>query len=333
MTSPASEQKEPNGDALDDAAEQPHGEEQPTLAKKRRKGKAPGPEVVLADGGEPQVRTWRVCSENKVNVRKGIAHDSERLRHMPAGEEFEAEGPYKLTKRGERFQWLKLTGEDAGWVCTRSSKDANKVVATLKRKQSTDPQQAPVQAKIEYALLIKPEWCKQIFEKGKVWEIRGGPCNRRGRFAVGASGTGTLVGEATMINCLKVGKLCPETGELKPWSKKHKKLFIKRGEHYKKHRIADLDIVQYPKVYAWVFDDVVRYKTPLPYKHRQGAIKWIRLDESTMAEAVEDSDVGYRSSSSEKSSSSSSNSSSSSSESSAEDDPAAKMAPWAKEKA
>ena len=46
-------------------------------------------------------------------------------------------------------------------------------------------------APLDRALVIKPEWCEQIFAHGKRWEIRGEPCNRRGRFAIAESGTST----------------------------------------------------------------------------------------------------------------------------------------------
>merc|ERR1719182_244627 len=174
---------------------------------------------------------------------------------------------------------------------------------------------------MDTALVIKENWCNEIFDHGKTWEIRGDQCKKRGRFAIAASGTGTLVGEATMVNCLKVGKLDEETGELKRCRKEPKKNFIARPNNFKKHRIKDFSIVTYPKVYAWVFNDVVKYKTPLPYIHPQGAIKWIKLDEgaaNATADVAEDSDCGYRSSPEPSRASSSSSSSSSSSKRSEE---------------
>ena len=183
-----------------------------------------------------------------------------------------------------------------------SSKDASKVVAVLKcGKQSTDSQDATVQAEanIQDALLIKPEWCQQIFEKGKIWEIRSSVCRKLGcRFAIAESQSGTLVGEATVINCLKVGRLSKKTQQLKRWSKKHKSDFIGRKENFHKHRIADLNIVKYQEVYAWVLDGVVRYKQPVPYTHPQGAVKWVKLDGVSTAEATREDAVCHSSSSS-----------------------------------
>lgn len=195
-------------------------EQQPTPnSQDRDASKTHGTTIVLEDGGEGKARIWRICSENKVNVRTRMTHDSERLRYLLSGEEFEAEGPYKLANRGERFQWLKLTGKDGGFVCTYSAKDENKVIASLKRKQSSKSQETSATGKpVDRALIIKPCWIQKIFEKGKVWEIRGHSCKKRGRFAIGASGTGMLVGEATMINCLKAGKLEQEAQEKLHWT-------------------------------------------------------------------------------------------------------------------
>merc|ERR1740130_2131394 len=51
----------------------PEKEEKLTPAKKRKTkdSTAPeAPEVVLVDGGEPQVRTWRICSEKLTPAKK-----------------------------------------------------------------------------------------------------------------------------------------------------------------------------------------------------------------------------------------------------------------------
>ena len=129
------------------------------------------------------------------------------------------------------------------------------------------------------ALVIKRKWCDQIFDHGKVWEIREERCNKRGRFAIACSGTGALVGEARMVNCLRVGRIDQDTGALVPYSntKEDCELFIGKPEHFPKHRINDLKEIQYSTVYAWVLDEAVRYTTPVPYVHPQGAIKWVDL--------------------------------------------------------
>ena len=144
---------------------------------------------------------------------------------------------------------------------------------------------APAQrsgAPLDRALVIKPEWCEQIFAHGKRWEIRGEPCNRRGRFAIAESGTCTLVGEATLVDCFRVGMYNRETERLVPYSEEEidSRLFLGRPEHFEKHRITDLSIVKYPVVYAWVLAEPRKYEEPIPYVHPQGAIKWVILNPS-----------------------------------------------------
>jgi hypothetical protein len=286
-----------NGDVLAGTRDK-----KPPIVKKRKdKGALAPSKIVLVDGEDPKVRTWRICSDLNVSVRRGMAQDAECLRYLPPGAEFEAEGPYRLAKGRCLAQWLKISGEYSGFVCTCSPKDASKVVAVLKcGKQSTDSQGATVQAEanVPEALLISREWCQQIFEKGKIWEIRSSVCHKLGcRFAIAESKSGTLVGEATIIDCLKVGRMS-KTQQLKRWSKKHKSDFIGRKENFHKHRIADLSIVKYPEVYAWVLDDVVRYKQPVPYTHPQGAVKWVKLDGFSTADANREDAVCRSSSSS-----------------------------------
>jgi len=33
--------------------------------------------------------------------------------------------------------------------------------------------------------------------------------------------------------------------------------------------------------YAWILEDVIELKKPVPYKHPAGAITWVTLDEPT----------------------------------------------------
>ena len=138
---------------------------------------------------------------------------------------------------------------------------------------------------MDRGLVIKREWCEQIFAHGKRWEIRGERCNRRGPFAIAESGTSTLVGEATLADCFQVGRYIKETRRLVPYSQEENdlRLFLGRPEHFEKHRITDLSIVTYPVVYAWVLDEPRRYEVPIPYVHNQGAVKWVDLTKRHLA--------------------------------------------------
>ena len=49
------------------------------------------------------------------------------------------------------------------------------------------------------ALLIRSEWCQEIFKGKKRWEIRSQPTVKRERICIAPSGAGTLMGEATIV--------------------------------------------------------------------------------------------------------------------------------------
>ncbi len=40
--------------------------------------------------------------------------------------------------------------------------------------------------------------------------------------------------------------------------------------------------------YAWVLKDVVRFKSPVSYKHPSGAVTWVTLDEETTGRVLEE---------------------------------------------
>ena len=137
--------------------------------------------------------------------------------------------------------------------------------------------QASALVSLDHALLIKAEWCQEIFEHGKCWEIRGQCSKIRGRIAIAQCGTGTLVGEATLVDCIVVGKYSEEDRCLMPYSSDEADVqrFLGRPENLSKHRIQDLSIVTYAVVYAWVSEEPRRNAAPIAFVHRCGAMMWI----------------------------------------------------------
>ena len=135
------------------------------------------------------------------------------------------------------------------------------------------------------ALVIKKRWCDEILDGSKVWEIRGTPVARRGQVAIAQSRSKQLVGEANVVDCLKVGRRV--AGRLVAWSKEEKdqRNFIGKKENLQYHCVEDLSWVKYSKVYAWVLEKRQRYVTPLPYTHPQGCITWVKLDAETSRRA------------------------------------------------
>lgn len=109
------------------------------------------------------------------------------------------------------------------------------------------------------ALVVKAPWVDLLLDGKKTWEIRSQPTKVRGVVKLAQSGTGRLVGQARIIDCVK----------------------IKRAEfpkYFKKHRVPDLKaILNYRHIYAWVIRDAARYVCPPRYDHPAGAIIWVNL--------------------------------------------------------
>ena len=110
----------------------------------------------------------------------------------------------------------------------------------------------------EIALLVRKPWIDLILAGKKTWEIRGMPTSVRRWIHLAQSGTGSLVGRARVVGCLKVPR------EELPG-------------HVDKHCVLDCGIVRYARVFAWVLEGAERLAAPRPYVHPQGAITWVRL--------------------------------------------------------
>ena len=48
-------------------------------------------------------------------------------------------------------------------------------------------------------------------------------------------------------------------------------------EHVRHHRVEDVTLVTYPKIYAWVLRNVKRYAKPFAYQHAQGAVLFVNV--------------------------------------------------------
>lgn len=113
---------------------------------------------------------------------------------------------------------------------------------------------------MERGLIIKKEWLDRIFDGGKVWEMRSRPTNITGRIGLIQSGSGLIVGEVTLVGWIKLDLSTMDACN-------------------NLHQIEDIKLLErWP--YAWVLEDAKRYENPMPYTHPQGAVIWVKLNQS-----------------------------------------------------
>lgn len=110
-------------------------------------------------------------------------------------------------------------------------------------------------------LIIREPWCSKILNKEKTWEIRGSRTEKRGRIHIIKSGSGLIVGECTLTDCIQTPA----------------EQFFNQED---KHCIPTGTPIPYRKIYAWILEDAVRYKYPISYKHPQGAVIWVNTEKA-----------------------------------------------------
>lgn len=107
------------------------------------------------------------------------------------------------------------------------------------------------------ALIIGEPWIDKILSLEKVWEMRSRKTKIRGRIGLIKKGSGLIVGDAYLSNCVRLQK-----DRLHTLQNYH-------GINYGDNP----DLMKYDV--AWELRDVVKYDDPIPYTHRQGAVVWV----------------------------------------------------------
>lgn len=110
------------------------------------------------------------------------------------------------------------------------------------------------------ALVIKKEWLDLILRGHKKIELRSNLTKIRGRIAIIESGSGLVVGEVVLDGC---------TLETEEWVKENEelhKVYPNRSFPFSKYR------------WCWWLKSAKRYFHPVEYKHPQGAVIWVNLD-------------------------------------------------------
>eukprot|EP00811_Abedinium_folium_P011118 NODE_2028_length_2309_cov_4.710357.p1 GENE.NODE_2028_length_2309_cov_4.710357~~NODE_2028_length_2309_cov_4.710357.p1 ORF type:complete len:744 (+),score=158.08 NODE_2028_length_2309_cov_4.710357:283-2232(+) len=108
------------------------------------------------------------------------------------------------------------------------------------------------------ALVVQKYWLELILQGAKTWEIRGKTTDRRGIIKLAQSGTGMLLGHVRLVDCVAVDR-------------------ANFASFVEKHRVSDVSLVPYRRIYAWVLTDAMRYDVPRKYQHNRGAVVWVKL--------------------------------------------------------
>jgi hypothetical protein len=117
------------------------------------------------------------------------------------------------------------------------------------------------------ALVIKSEPMKLILDGPKSWEIRRGRCLIKELIGLIESGSGTVVGVAELTGCIG-----PLTRDMR--IRNARKMGVSLEEAGQR----------WPKdFYAWVLQNRLRLKKPVPYKHSNGIVRWVPLSPATEA--------------------------------------------------
>ncbi|CAJ1395303.1 unnamed protein product [Effrenium voratum] len=232
---------------------------------------------------DPQIQPLpRASTLADLRGGKAECQDLKKARSAPDFMESQSILSLLTRSRGKRLKLSRDSDpEGRGWSPVKRPMEPPEVIDCFSPEKS--PRGAPARQEPtvgpDVALVIKKRWCDKIFDGGKVWEIRGSWLKKRGRICIAQSKSKTLVGEVTVVGCLKVGRWT-EDGQLVPWSdaEQDRQSFIGAPENLAKHCVEDLSLVKgYPRVFAWVLERAERYATPVPYQHKVGCITWVKL--------------------------------------------------------
>lgn len=117
-------------------------------------------------------------------------------------------------------------------------------------------------------LIIDEPWIGLILSGKKTWEMRKTACHNRGRIALIRKGSGQVVGTADIIDSLPALNSASEYAKAEP-----------------QHRIP---LSRQPEAYAdgwrtpWVLQNIRELAEPVSYKHPNGAVIWVNLEDDVM---------------------------------------------------
>lgn len=120
-----------------------------------------------------------------------------------------------------------------------------------------------VSASYATALIIDEPWITLLLRGEKTWEMRSTQTTKRGPIALIRKGSGLVVGTARLTDCLG------------PFDD------AQVAAHEARHRVPLAKIGKWR--HAWVMADCRALAQPVPYRHPNGAVIWVRLDDDAAA--------------------------------------------------
>lgn len=112
-------------------------------------------------------------------------------------------------------------------------------------------------------LIVRDPYASQLLNGQKIWEIRGRSTQIRGPVVIVKQGTGKAYGIANLVRVL--GPLDLDDLVSSPEVPSEERDELQR------------DGLPYRKTYAYVFTSPRWFRHPLPYRHPNGAVTWVRL--------------------------------------------------------
>lgn len=107
-------------------------------------------------------------------------------------------------------------------------------------------------------LIVKKPWIDLILDGEKTWEIRGCDTKKRGRILLAESGTGLIRGSVELHHTCRLLEEDFET-------------------YRRKHQIpCQFEELPYKEPHIWWVRKPNRFEKPVPYKHPQGAVIWVK---------------------------------------------------------
>jgi len=113
---------------------------------------------------------------------------------------------------------------------------------------------------ISKILLVRAPYARLIVQGLKTWEMRSTATNIRERIGIAEVGSGLIIGEVDLVDCLG-----SDTNSI---------LY----SNLAKHRVFPLSLLWKWNV-PWVLKNAVEYKEPKPYDHPRGAVIWVKVGE------------------------------------------------------